>query len=193
MRHQVQVNDSDNASPVFGRYKLYKKGTDTLLQWLVETASTCCDVNAITGVRRKGFERYTLATGDWLKLAKKIETAGDEVPHEILRITAEVIRGREAAAKWYGTQRTNTSTNLSPDDDGHLFFIDVLKEIHRMLSSLPRIMTAESAAPKPTRKIQQHALAEQSSGPEVLSNLFNSFQLSSTLGAPRDIRCSNCI
>lgn len=92
-------------------------------------------------VRAAHSGNYPLATGNWVKLAKVSATSGGMVPAKILKIATDVIRGREAAARWYSTQRPASSAELAADNECDVFFIDVLKDVYSVpsCSHAPRL------------------------------------------------------
>jgi len=42
-------------NPIVGKYRLYKTGTNKLVQWLAKAASACCDISTIiNSIKVKG-------------------------------------------------------------------------------------------------------------------------------------------
>ena len=105
---------------LIGRYKEYKSKTKNVLHWLIQTASTCCDVatvvrslasgskktNASGGAAACDSAELEIRTDELLELARRICDANPpvDVPEGILLIIEDVIAGRESCSEWYSAQ-----------------------------------------------------------------------------------------
>jgi len=114
----------------------------------------------------------SVATSQWVELAESVARAAVEVPRSILEVTVDVIRGREAAAKWYGA-RGRGSEELAADSDRHVYSIGVLKEVHTILSSR---LSGSPSKPASLTSCGDHTSRGPAPESETLSNLFELLQ-----------------
>ncbi|KAK4618926.1 hypothetical protein CLAFUW4_12295 [Fulvia fulva] len=139
-----------------GRYARYKKSTDTVLDWLARTASTCCDIASIVASlqtadnRRKiakGSTVITLRTAELVRLAQAIADADPSIPTPltILETTRDVIRLRQDVAADYAMDSMRRHSTLTESDHGHKHFIAVLQQVHDILK--PSASTGAAPAP----------------------------------------------
>ena len=127
------------ASPgLLGRYKLYKTGTNKLVQWLAHSASRCCDLTTIikstgSGGKSKPSQANAdssavrLRTQELIKLAQAIADSDPpvEISQTILDITKDVIAGREECAGWYASQTVQVGDKIEKENETHRYFIMV--------------------------------------------------------------------
>ena len=121
-------------SALLGRYKLYKAGTNKLVQWLAHSASRCCDISTIikaSDSRPATAPKDSLAiqvrTQELIKLAEAIAGSDPpvEIPIAILDIAKDVIAGREECAEWYASQSIQGGSTLEKENESHRYFIMV--------------------------------------------------------------------
>ena len=124
------------------RYKQYKAGTSTLVNWLADTARRYCgevsDFASILKISKDSSKaneetKAPLTTTDLLKLAKAIAASSITIPQEILTIAKDVIARREAFANFYGVWTNSEDTNGRDSNKRHRHFIHVLREITQLL------------------------------------------------------------
>ena len=97
--------------PLVGRYKLYKKGTKQLVNWLAKTGSRCCDLKKVLKSMNcglpshkkrtsKDFMEVEVGTRELIKLAEAISGSDPptDVPEEVIATARDVINGREECA-----------------------------------------------------------------------------------------------
>lgn len=98
--------------PLVGRYKLYKKGTKQLVNWLAKTGSRCCDLKKVLKSMNCGFptkkrtskdfiQEIEVGTRELIKLAEAISDSDPptDIPEEVIKIARDVIKGREECAE----------------------------------------------------------------------------------------------
>jgi hypothetical protein len=143
-------------------YAEYKKGTDTFVQWFVETARATgtvaflfesgvkVDTPAPTpaGGRLKGkarkqakteapkptLESQKISINVFAQLAHAI--ANDKtakVPPSIFGILRSVIRGRKECATWFISNQIDASDTMRENNEGHQHFIAVLEHVMNIL------------------------------------------------------------
>jgi hypothetical protein len=142
-------------------YAEYKKGTDTFVQWLVETARATGTVGflfksgvkvaaptAPAGGRLKGkarkqakkeapnpvLETQKISINVFDQLAHAI--ANDKtakVPPSIFDILRSVIRGRKECAKWFIFNQIDASDAMKENNEGHQHLIAVLEHVMSIL------------------------------------------------------------
>jgi hypothetical protein len=142
-------------------YAEYKKGTDTFVQWLVETARATGTVGflfksgvkvaaptAPAGGRLKGkarkqakkeapkpvLETQKISINVFDQLAHAI--ANDKtakVPPSIFDILRSVIRGRKECATWFIFNQIDASDAMKENNEGHQHFIAVLEHVMSIL------------------------------------------------------------
>lgn len=124
-----------------GRYKVYKKGTNKLIDFLISAAGRCCDLKAIISSlknkilpKRASKEQPTLSlnTAELVKLAQVIADSDPpiDVPENVLAILRDVIAGREECNTWYASQAVHDGLEL--ENEGHRYFIMVSDVCHRI-------------------------------------------------------------
>lgn len=99
--------------PLVGRYKLYKKGTKQLVNWLAKTGSRCCDLKKVLKSMNCGFptkkrtskdfiQEIEVGTRELIKLAEAISDSDPptDIPEEVIKIARDVIKGREECAEY---------------------------------------------------------------------------------------------
>ena len=100
--HSPQQPLCDVTEFVAGRYKRYKRGTNKLLHWLVDTASQCGDLNTIIGRHGAKAREHDLilSTQDIIKLARSIASCKPAVtvPLTISFALDDVIASRKECA-----------------------------------------------------------------------------------------------
>ncbi|KAK4544128.1 hypothetical protein LTR36_004626 [Oleoguttula mirabilis] len=156
-------------SPIQGRYKLYKAGTARRVEWLAKTASRCCNVTTIIGSlapdpakahssssRTSPLQDVRIRTHELVALANAIVAADPPVsiPQNIIDVLNDVIAGREVCTQWYSSQAVQQESDVARQNEGHVFFIHTLREVHNLLSSAHQAQvqsqqpTAATARPK---------------------------------------------
>lgn len=171
-------------STLFNRYKQYKEGTARLVGWLANTAHACEDatgilpsLNAAKSAARQQNKKQkhspeistkvTVTTAQLIHLAKAVVSASVPVPMSILRTTRAVIAGRQVCADLYTSL---SDSSIQEQNRSHQHFIDVLKQILRILETAPSpIAPARSQPGAP----QDHATSQEDSEREGdITNLF---------------------
>lgn len=138
------------SDPVADTYRRYKSGTAKLIRYLVDTAKLSDKVVAASIAQRYSESKHKtgsaatdieikFSTSDLLRFAKSIRASPDValgVPPTIIGITQEVIALRKECAQWYSA------------DEGHEYFIGVLKEILGLLQPRTPLRTTKSRTGK---------------------------------------------
>ncbi|KAK5723859.1 hypothetical protein LTR17_013873 [Elasticomyces elasticus] len=129
-------------APIIGRYKLYKAGTERLAQYLARAADGICDVRSLTGDNRKsskglGEPRVKISTRHFVVLAEAIAGALSPVavPAHVLKLTEDVIAGRQYCADWYASQPSEEGSEVDEQNKRHAHFIAILEKVLSILSS----------------------------------------------------------
>lgn len=131
------------------RYRQYKAGTTRVVDWLAQTARRSRDVTSILPSLRSannaakhakknkspaGQEtKVKVTTSQLLSLARVIADAGLHVPDEILGTLYTVIGAREESASWYMSIHCHSNNEVAEQNDSHQYFINVLREIAKIL------------------------------------------------------------
>ena len=122
-----------------GRYKLYKKGTRSLVYFLTQAAGQLVDLKDIIhslgpATFGKGHAKQTAQGGtreldirpaELVKLAEVIAKAKPAVhiPEGITLILKDVIAGRKECGSWYAAQALEKSGSMDKENENHRFFI----------------------------------------------------------------------
>jgi len=158
---------------LIGRYKLYKDGQDKLLRWLIRAARRHQDIKTIQDLQVDESGGITSTSRTWAALATAVSAAKVIVPAQIIKIAAEVITGREAAAAWYEALNAASDGQLVVANRRHAYFIGVLKNVYRVLqSTTPGEQAPQATMPTPS--------SEEASDTDRLQNLFELLQLDDT-------------
>jgi hypothetical protein len=170
------------ASHLIETYAEYKKGTDTFVQWLVETARatgtvgfllksgvTVAAPTAPAGGRLKGkarkqakkeslkpvLETQKISINVFDQLAHAI--ANDKtakVPPSIFGILRSVIRGRKECATWFIPNQIDASDAMKETNEGHQHFIAVLEHVISILKV--KEPSLQKAVPQTTNPVINH-------------------------------------
>lgn len=169
--------------PLFGRYKLYKAGTNKLIQWLASSASRCCELKSIvkslgsslkaktTKKNKEPTSPVEIRTQEILKLAEAIAAADPpiDIPETIIEIAKDVIAGREECAGWYAAQALQGGSELEQENESHRYFILVLQRVLNLLIDAH----GKRPSPEPSVKVKPKDKPEVSrASPSELNNLF---------------------
>ena len=100
----------------------------------------------------------SLSTGAWVQLANIVAKAGIQPPKEILKVATGVIEKRELAACWYRSRCLDLDPESVEDNEGHAYFIDVLKQVYEIISS------TVDASVLVTDEVQAQAAIQRDSG-----------------------------
>lgn len=143
-----------------GRYQLYKQGTKKIVDWLIQTAGRSVDISPFllpdkTKTCNKIKPRALVALAEAIVSAQRT-SASPLITVTIIELVWEVIEGRQASAEWYAIQPA-ASTEAESANDTHKFFIGVLRDVHRILTSnqppeIPDLAKDRLKAKKPARK-----------------------------------------
>ncbi|KAK3637581.1 hypothetical protein LTR56_013584 [Elasticomyces elasticus] len=172
-------------SPIAGRYKLYKKGTNKLVAWLAKTASRCCDITDILTSITPATPAATIKirTRDLIALAKAIASARPpiELSASVLKACEDVIAGREACAEWYAAQAIQDASDLAEQNRTHKFFIDTLKKVHELLSTCKQ--QASASTPAKTTKTTKSSKSKKKAAAS-LENMFAHLEVEEPSASP---------
>jgi hypothetical protein len=121
-----------------GRYQLYKQGTRKIVDWLLQTAGRFINTSPFLLPDKKK-DRSSIKARALVALAEAIVSAqrtsvSPLITATIIELVWEVIEGRQASAAWYATQPA-ASNEAESANDTHKYFIGVLRDVHRILSS----------------------------------------------------------
>lgn len=167
-------------------YKQYKAGTTKVASWLANAARGCQDVTVIipslreannAAKRSKQKKNHataasldttvTVTTSQLLNLAKVVVQASISIPEDIIRTIQAVIAGRSIYAEWYTSCTALTDISHAEQKNSHRYFIDVLKEIQRLLEN------SAGAQAHHKRSKQSAPLSKDAKGVETISNVFS--------------------
>ncbi|KAK3323084.1 hypothetical protein B0H66DRAFT_590683 [Apodospora peruviana] len=138
---------------IAGQYKRYKRGTQKILDWLVDTANLRYDLRSIIQALNdaadevSGRTEIVITTPEIIKLAEAIvsSTPPVDVPSHILFDLRDVITYRKECSNWYRFAKNDEFDGM---DGGHRFFTRVLEDVCKMLSD---------AAAKRTTELSSHS------------------------------------
>ena len=107
-------------------------------------------------------------TQELVDLAKAIGKADPPVgiPASILEVIKDVITGRTVCAEWYDSQPHRD--DLARQNEGHVYFISILKHVQDLLTSVAHSPTAPETAAKKQKAKKKRVVVEN----DGLSNLF---------------------
>ena len=131
---------------LYGRYKLYKSGTEKVIRWLVEaSASLQAHPNTTQTGTKKSENRVHTKTTPPIRIhfkelvlhAKSIASADPPrgIPFSIIDVIKEVITGRKICAEWYASESSKDGSDLAKENDFHTHFIQVLKKVRNILTA----------------------------------------------------------
>ncbi|KAK5713786.1 hypothetical protein LTR17_017470 [Elasticomyces elasticus] len=169
-------------SPIAGRYKLYKKGTNKLVAWLTKTASRCSDITDILTSITPATPEATIKirTRELIALAKAIASARPpiELSASVLKACEDIIAGRESCAEWYAAQAIQDNSDLAEQNRTHVFFINTLKKVHEILFTCSRQapVTNPAKAAKSTKSKKKAAAS--------LENMFAHLEVDEPSASP---------
>lgn len=161
-------------SPIVGRYRLYKEGTARLERWMVHTARPH---SALASSLSGPLDHGALTTRNWVQLARVMAAAEVKIPQSILEVFADVIDGREAAARWYGAQSDGSDEVTVANDGRHVHFVGILREVHGILSSSAGAAHCKTVVSDPTASPRNISSPETSQESDTLTNLFEHLQV----------------
>ncbi|KAI4644724.1 uncharacterized protein J4E78_009543 [Alternaria triticimaculans] len=134
-------------------YRKYKRGTESLVQWLAETARSTGTVDKVfsdtaippPGGRLKGTARKEarnaprtcrIATRSFVTLATAIVSDKKlSVPASVLTTLRAVIRGRRECAVWYATACDSEDDAVKAENASHAHFIKTLESVLEILKA----------------------------------------------------------
>ena len=140
-------------------YQLYKKHTDKLAKWLLETAELCgwefdlyqdmpggnADGRPKRSKRKKSQLKLPAAAAEGLtfriRLSHFIELATIivenkhiKIPDTVVKLVEETVELRKRFSEFYDKQASHASKNVEmPSHSGHLFFIQTLEKVLELL------------------------------------------------------------
>ena len=174
---------------VTGRYGLYKRGTQKVLDWLVDTADRCCDIRSMIGSLRpvssetktntktkpgkpkeEQKELVNITTQEIMALAIAIvDSPGKSIqmPAQVFYILEDVIKGRKQSAAWY--QSSDQDGTMADGNRSHQHFIALLEKIRDMFAALGTRDTDKQPLPGTAKKSNK---SNKSDKMDSLSNLF---------------------
>jgi hypothetical protein len=145
------------ASPVIDRYRRYKRGTDKLLDWLLESGKSIAKrTNATFAYPSKAI----LQTQELVIIADQIchTKPPHPVPKEILLVVADVIEGRTVCAEWYANLESVEElkhADIGKSNRSYRHFIDILKHVQRLLELATLATTSTPKAKARRQKVAQ--------------------------------------
>lgn len=157
---------------LFTTYRQYKEDTKIVIAWLAGTARRCgyelvtTDTTGPKGTKPKGKTKksardaagaakrsqnnptkdYVVKTRELIPMAQKIADSVDVkviIPLTILKTWKSCIAARSTTAKWYETD-TTAGANYEESNQGHAFFIDVLKRALQILVPIAKLQELDS-------------------------------------------------
>ncbi|KAK5700696.1 hypothetical protein LTR97_005213 [Elasticomyces elasticus] len=146
-------------SPVIDRYHRYKRGTDKLLDWLLESGKS---IAKRTNANFSFSSKAVLQTRDLVTIADQIAHAKPPypVPGDILLVASNVIDGRTVCAEWYASLEGDDELTNKLSNRSHRHFIDILKHVHRLLVlAAPAKANAQRAKTRREKKAQDQAIS----------------------------------
>ena len=140
-------------------YLCYKRGTEKLLDWIVDTAQR---ISRKRGLQPHDAGSEKLQATHLLQLAAVIcdERPPVNVPYEILFIAEDVIAGRKACAEYYsGLEETAPDDERERQNSAHRHFIKILEDITTKLKCLTDMSPPQKAQNVTTSKKAENELA----------------------------------
>ncbi|KAK5729053.1 hypothetical protein LTR15_002194 [Elasticomyces elasticus] len=153
-------------SPVIDRYHRYKRGTDKLLGWLLESGKS---IAKRTNANFSFSSKAVLQTQDLVTIADQIAHAKPPypVPGDILLVASDVIDGRTVLE---GDDELKQA-GIGKSKRSHRHFIDILKHVHRLL-----VLAAPAKASTPKAKTRREKKAQDQAN-STRGNLFAYLEL----------------
>ena len=167
-----------------GRYKLYKKGTRSIVYWLTQTAGQLVDlkdiihslVSAASGDKhtkqstKGGTQELEIRPAELVKLAEVISKSKPavDIPEGITLIIKDVIAGRKECGSWYAAQTFEKSSSMNKENESHRFFVLVLERVYSILCA------ARTQSAGPHIDVKPDTRSTESS---TLEGLFHRLQL----------------
>ncbi|KAK4892659.1 hypothetical protein LTR27_008935 [Elasticomyces elasticus] len=160
-------------SPVIDRYHRYKRGTDKLLDWLLESGKS---IAKRTNANFSFSSKAVLQTQDLVTIADQIAHAKPPypVPGDILLVASDVIDGRIVCAEWYASLEGDDElkqAGIGKSNRSHRHFIDILKHVHRLL-----VLAAPAKASTAKAKTRREKKAQDQAN-SISGNLFAYLEL----------------
>jgi hypothetical protein len=191
-RHQAALK-APNA--LQGRYKVYKQGTNKLIEFLITAAGRCCDLKTIVHSIKnkitikksnKSQPKFALKTSELVKLAQAVADSDPpiDVPESVIQILRDVIAGREECNSWYAAQPVKD--DLEEQNETHRYFIkasfiilvnpnliadplQVLQRVHELLSKARARFTATHPPPTATANQKKKSKGKSTTYGDTLS------------------------
>ena len=192
---------------IAGRYRRYKEGTTTIVDWLVRAAGQCCDISDIVAsLKTRGNKRRAtsgdttleIRTSELLHLATAIASSTPQVkiPVIITSTLRDVIAGRKSFSDLYAAGLTTQSRDVS-SIKSHQHFIVVLEEVEQILvTAQAKARTAElvssekgtpCAASTPTKKPKRKKqVLPKKDTKETMGNYFAKLNVHDCFDTPND-------
>lgn len=152
-----------------------------MLDWLVKTASTCCDISSIMTSLRSASTRRHAATGavieprtaELVRLALVIARAkpSTPTPWPILETARDVVSLRQDVAADYAAESLKHHNNPSASDQGHQHFIHVLQHVHNILAPGASLFTPPTGFIG-TETGKRKKPAKEAAAPKDITNTF---------------------
>lgn len=125
-----------------GRYQLYKAGTKKIVEWLIRTASHFADISPLLVAGKSNTSsrinaRALVSLAEIIVSAHSVPhclSAGFEITSTVIELVQKVIDGRQASADWYANQPA--SDEAETENEAHQFFIETLRKVHCLLTSV---------------------------------------------------------
>lgn len=130
-----------------GSYERYKTSTKVFVNWLMNTARTCCKFDSIVvslkgragEMAKKSGKEILLTTREITILCLKIaEKKNANVPDWLLALLRTIIDGRTTAAAFPSTLLAAVGSEIERSNAGHTHFIDVLQRAHDIFSAVDK-------------------------------------------------------
>lgn len=130
-----------------GSYERYKTRTNVFINWLLNTARTCCKLDSVVlalkgrageNAKKNGRE-VLLTTREITTLClKTAEKKRAKIPDWLLTLLKAIIDGRTIAAAFHSTFSATEGTAIERSNAGHAHFIEVLQQAHDIFSSVDK-------------------------------------------------------
>ncbi|KAF7198490.1 hypothetical protein HII31_00229 [Pseudocercospora fuligena] len=115
--------------PAAGSYHRYKRGTQKVTDWLIETSKQIENTDYLVCTLSR---KQHITTHGRLVLARGIAEARQPVPADILDLLSEVIEARHEFTIWFESEGQANSEST----DSHRIFNKVLEDVYQQLSPL---------------------------------------------------------
>lgn len=179
------------SNTLHGRYKLYKRGTEKVVDWLVKTANNCCDITLIIKSLQHKHKDGTKETKEKCTSTPKAHIKGRElallaeaiasaeppidIPSTILDVVNEVIAGRKSCAGWYAAQSATEGDEMARENAGHAHFIRILEKVQDTLTSTKKAQAKSNSTTTSAKSAGTTSTGAKKN--EDLTNLFTCLEV----------------